>query len=817
MHVEMKAVSDSWLKLAAVNLFLICFFVLAGNVGFLFTSYNASSSPLWPPSGLALAMTFIFGLRNVLPGIATGIFSLAIQSHAPTVTVLGLISAGLLEVIVANIVLLALHEGKFKFSSPKEIFQFLVIACGLAPIIGSTVAIPFLYAGNMISVDIVPRVWLTFFVGDSLGIMIFTPLILSICSEEKKRLLSVEGLILFLSLAVTSFWAFEGNSIRKFIIIPFVTWAAFRFGFMGASICTMVVGTIALWRSTYLWGVFDQHSPEADLFWIQCLAAGVAIVGYFMATAVTAQTSAEKKELELTINRKQQALVEEALGILDQAINNSPTGFALIDQNYCFIRINETLAKLHGISASAHINQPLKDVLPEVTEKVIPLIGEVFLTGKSFLNIPFTLPSHLKTISGLVSYYPVRNPATNTIFAVGISFQDMTDHLRTQELLRENQDRLKFAQEAGRIGAFEWDLQTGEILWTPELESIYGLETGEFGGLYESWLKLIHPDDVGRVREEIESALLDSSDECTMLYRILTKRHETRWVLSRGRMMKDELGRHLKLVGINIDISEQKAIEQKLRLTEANLLYALSVRDEFMAIASHELKTPLTSLKLQHQIFQRSLHRSFDTSFTPEKLLDLLDKNTRHIERLTRLVDDMLDISRLRTGKLTLKKEPCELQSILLDIVGRNREQFELSGSGQPVIEQLEKAQGEWDPLRIEQVLTNIITNAIRYGQGKPIIISVKNYQDSVRISVRDQGLGIPKSDQKKIFDRYERGMLSREVSGLGIGLFITKEIVEAHSGKIWVESEVGTGSVFHVDLPRSIIPSFFPLFSTAK
>jgi signal transduction histidine kinase len=221
-----------------------------------------------------------------------------------------------------------------------------------------------------------------------------------------------------------------------------------------------------------------------------------------------------------------------------------------------------------------------------------------------------------------------------------------------------------------------------------------------------------------------------------------------------------------------------------------------------MAIASHELKTPLTSLKLSLQMYERSISRQEPRAFTPEKMQSYLEKNSQSIDRLSRLVDDMLDISRIRTGKLTIKKEQCELSGIMQHVLARYRDQFDESGSGQPVIEKLETSVGEWDPLRIEQVMTNIITNALRYGRGKPIRISIINNENSFLITVKDNGLGIPKSDRDKIFERYERGLLAREVSGLGLGLYISKQIVEAHSGRIWVESEVGKGSSFFVELP---------------
>lgn len=798
-----------------LNTVLCLMYLLSGNLGLLFKTYNASSSPLWPPIGIALAFAILFRLPTIIPGMVMGVALLAMKSHYPLLTTLGLIGANFVEVLIASTFLLSVGKGKLSFRSPKDILFFILIGVALAPLVASSMAIPFLFYGNVIKIELVPRMWTSLFVADSLGILVFTPFVLGLFYKERKELVSLESIFVFLTLGIVCFWAFEGDPVKKFIVIPFLTWVAIRFSYVGASLSTMIVILIAIWRSTFLWGVFDKTSPEADLFWIQCLAAGVAITGYFMATIMEAQATAEEKEIELTINLENKKIAEEALAILDQAFEKSPIGFSLVDRSYCYIRINPVMAKLAGKSVHKLLGQSLKGLDPEVLEKVIPYLEKVFETGETFMYIPIRIKSGTsEMISGMVSYYPIRHPITNEIFAVAISFQDITKQLKTQTLLKENQDRLKFAQEAGRIGAFEWCLQTNEVIWTSELENIYGLSNGEFGGLFESWLKLIHPEDVENVRTELKRSI-QNRGEINLQFRILTKKNEIRWILCRGKMASDLYANHSKIIGINIDLTEQKSIEQKLRLTEANLLHALSVRDEFMAIASHELKTPLTSLKLQSQIFQRSLQRHHDLNFTPEKIHDLLDKNTRHIDRLTRLVDDMLDLSRIRTGKFSMRKERCELKTMLLDIIGRTRESFELSGSGQPTIDHLEPVYGDWDPLRIDQVLTNIITNAILYGKGRPISISLKNYQESVRLSVKDQGLGIPKSDHKKIFERYERGLLAREVSGLGIGLYISREIVEAHGGTIWVESEINQGSTFHVDLPRSNVSAIYP-FSEA-
>jgi PAS domain S-box-containing protein len=812
MFIDQKRFQLSWSKQIGLTILVFLLFVLLGKLGMFFTAYNHSSTPLWPPSGFSLALVLLFGFRQVFPSIILGVLFLALRDSNPGIVILGLIAAQIVEVFLASTLLLANGKGKFKFISPLDILSFVLIAVILAPFVSSTVAVTFLYIGDMIEVSTIKDVWNNFFMGNSLGILIFAPLTISFMTNNERKINYVEVFCLLLLVGFLSYWAFDGYSFRKFTIIPVLTWAALRFSFRGVSIATLILGIGAFWRATYLESVFVKNSYEADLLWIQCAIAFSAISGYFMSTVSEAQEVAHEKDLELSINLQHKRIAEEALAILDQSIHKSPIGFALIDKDLKYIRVNKAMAKLNGVSSDVHLGRTLNEMSLQMSLVVEPFVGKVFETGTSIMNIPYRGLSTdgVSSLAGLLSYYPVRHPISDEIFGVAVSFQDMTDQLHIQNLLRENQDRLAFAQEAGKIGAFEWDKFSERVLWTTELEGIYGLASGEFDGKYQTWIQYIHPEDLESVVAE-SLRVIRSGSELNFEFRIITKTNAIRWVLARGKMVKDNHGNDVKFIGINIDLTEQKSIEQKLRETETNLLHALSVRDEFMAIASHELKTPLQSLKLQIQLHERSILRENPEAFSRDKIIHLLHRNSSQIDRLTRLVDDMLDISRIRTGKLSIKKESCDLNSMLMDILGRTREQFEASGSGQPIIEHSEMALGEWDPMRIDQVILNIITNAIRYGLGKPISISIKNHQESVRLTVTDQGLGIAKADHQKIFERYERGLLDREVSGLGLGLFISKQIVAAHGGTIRVESEIGHGSTFIVDLPRTSLPIILP------
>ncbi|MBA2406365.1 MAG: PAS domain S-box protein [Bdellovibrionales bacterium] len=228
---------------------------------------------------------------------------------------------------------------------------------------------------------------------------------------------------------------------------------------------------------------------------------------------------------------------------------------------------------------------------------------------------------------------------------------------------------------------------------------------------------------------------------------------------------------------------------------------SVKMRDDFMSIASHELKTPLTSLKLQSQMRTRKLKKDELSSFNKEALYKMFESDSRQIERLARLIDDMLDISRINTGKLSIQPESFDLCNLVRDVTERYSTHITDYGSTLK-LDCVSGINGNWDKFRLEQVVTNLLTNALRYGQGKPIAISVSTSSDTAVLSVSDEGIGIAKENQKRIFDRFERAISANEISGLGLGLFIVKQIVEMHQGSVEVVSELGKGAKFIITLP---------------
>jgi PAS domain S-box-containing protein len=233
---------------------------------------------------------------------------------------------------------------------------------------------------------------------------------------------------------------------------------------------------------------------------------------------------------------------------------------------------------------------------------------------------------------------------------------------------------------------------------------------------------------------------------------------------------------------------------------------AVRARDEFLSIASHELRTPLTPLKIQMQSLMRKLGPSGASEINWEAIAKMMQSSHRQIERLSRLIDELLDVSRINVGHLKLTVEPHDLSQIVKNVVG-NISTNNSEGTGPIEIDADHPVVGQWDAFRIEQVVTNLLANAIKYGSGKPIKISVSTANNLARLVIQDHGIGIAKQDQTRIFERFERAVSSRHFGGLGLGLFIAKQIVNSHGGSISVESEPGLGSKFTVELPLIASP----------
>ncbi|WP_440972570.1 hybrid sensor histidine kinase/response regulator [Pseudomonas koreensis] len=246
---------------------------------------------------------------------------------------------------------------------------------------------------------------------------------------------------------------------------------------------------------------------------------------------------------------------------------------------------------------------------------------------------------------------------------------------------------------------------------------------------------------------------------------------------------------------------EQEALLQQLQSTQLELEQAVRMRDDFMSIVAHEVRTPLNGLILETQLRKMHLARDNAAAFTLDKMHAMVDRDERQIKSLIRLIEDMLDVSRIRTGKLSIRPNRFDLTQLVSNLLQNFAQQMKAAET-EVTFTAPEPVEGCWDEFRIEQVVSNLLTNALRYGGRSPIQVRVYREGDEARVEVQDRGIGISEENQKRIFQQFERVSAKTVVAGLGLGLFISEQIVAAHGGSIVVESQINEGALFRVCLP---------------
>jgi PAS domain S-box-containing protein len=263
--------------------------------------------------------------------------------------------------------------------------------------------------------------------------------------------------------------------------------------------------------------------------------------------------------------------------------------------------------------------------------------------------------------------------------------------------------------------------------------------------------------------------------------------------------LENETGQLIGFAKVTRDLTQRQHAEQERRRLDAERIRAeeaLRIRDEFLSIASHELKTPLTALQIELFALRELSGQSGD-----ERLSRKLARASRNADRLSRLIDMLLDVSRIATGRLTLRPEPFDLSEAVSQVAETMRGtaeqarcEFTCSAPG--------SIPGSWDRLRVEQVVMNLLSNAFRYGAGAPVTLAVRADSGEAILEVRDHGPGVPAADLERIFERFERGSRSRNQGGLGLGLYVSREIARAHAGSIAARNLPDGGALFTVRLP---------------
>ncbi|HEY0096550.1 MAG TPA: PAS domain-containing sensor histidine kinase, partial [Archangium sp.] len=379
---------------------------------------------------------------------------------------------------------------------------------------------------------------------------------------------------------------------------------------------------------------------------------------------------------------------------------------------------------------------------------------------------------------------------------------DITQREDAQALVQETEkrfrllgERFQVALDSAQMAVWETNLTTGHVFRSEGHDRLYGYPEPLKEWTHEMFLASIHPEDRPAVEAQVTGIFSTDVKAYTSTYRTRWPDGTWHWLTSRATVMRDGEGRPLVVRGAMLDITA-------LKETELALQEAVRVRDDFLSLASHELKTPLTGLLLQMQMVRRLEAESASTPLDSPKVRARMEAIDRSLRRLGLLVDNLLDVGRMRQGKLDFLFTQGDLSALVSELVERTRDEARLAGVA--LTAEISPALvGRFDKLRLEQVVVNLLSNALRHGGGHPMEVRLERTSGGARLVVRDEGPGIPEADRERIFARFEQVRGAARAGGLGLGLFIVRQIVEGHRGHVHVEpGPGGRGAAFVVELP---------------
>jgi PAS domain S-box-containing protein len=374
--------------------------------------------------------------------------------------------------------------------------------------------------------------------------------------------------------------------------------------------------------------------------------------------------------------------------------------------------------------------------------------------------------------------------------------RDCTEQVKAREQIALDRRRLQLALEAGELGFWDWNITTGEVQFGGQWMSMLGYELNEIEPHVRAWEKLVHPDDMPLVREVLEKHLQGLSPLYETEHRLRAKDGSWIWVLDRGRVIeKDDTGKPSRAIGIHADITLQREIRDRLREADRR-------KDEFLATLAHELRNPLAPIRTGLAIMKRD-----PNSPAASQAREIME---RQLTLMVRLIDDLLDVSRITLGRLQLKKEDISIRSIVDMAVESSKPAIDAAHHTLTCSLPPDDTIINCDPTRLSQIISNLLTNAAKYTPNNgAIMLTVSIGNTSIDISVRDNGLGIPEGMQGRVFELFGQvnRTLDRSQGGLGIGLALVRNLVALHGGTVSVSSPgIGKGSTFTISLPLSMI-----------
>ena len=450
---------------------------------------------------------------------------------------------------------------------------------------------------------------------------------------------------------------------------------------------------------------------------------------------------------------------------------------------------NEQMLELWGKNTDDVLGRPIFEGLPESKDQGLEsLLDRVYHTGERFKasERPLSLARNGEQEMFYLDfvYEPYRNE-DDTIRGIIVIINDVTEQVRSRLELERAEEMLRFSVDSANAATWYMDAETRKLVCSPRFYELLGFPP-ETMISYDDILKQIPEDYHEKINKAVEKSV-SQGESYSMEHPLHSLDGQKRWIRALGRLYPAANNKRAHFSGLILDITEYKLDELR--------------KNDFIAMVSHELKTPLTSMSALVQVLNTKLKNAGDPFVS-----GALEKANSQVRKMSIMINGFLNISRLESGKILIAKQNFNLTDLLKEIIT----EIELTVSSHEVqFHPGEAVLVYADRDKIGSVISNLLSNAIKYSpKGKLVVVQCQVLNNLVEVSVKDEGMGITRQDQEKLFTRYFRveAAQTQNISGFGIGLYLSAEIIKRHNGQIWVESESGIGSTFYFSLPLTLV-----------
>lgn len=831
------------------------YFILA-RISLLLSFQSSNATPVWPPSGLAFALILHFGFK-VAPAILAGAFAANLVvfqlNHAAgistTIWVSSFISIGNTAEALAGWWLIrkifprAVDNNYF--NQVNHIFRFVGVVVMMC-LVSSTTGTTAVYAGGIIDANQYFTTWLTWWLGDVSGIILFTPAILAWTSflgqrsppgipVPKPYAVKPETVILFLLVVLASGivfdnWIFALGVFRwPFWVFPVVVWAGIRFKQHEAATAILVCSVISIWGTVNGHGPFSRI-PAGDpadvvlnesLLILQSFTCIVTVSALILNASVNERRQTEARlrtmgnELEKRVEDRT-AQLRERNRFIETLFDAVEDLMAVFDKEGNYISVNKKMEEIYGVKRDDIIGKNILDIFPSVRNSEMLANLQKAIAGETVHHMAYRSRVTNRYYENF--YIPLKDDRQE-IYGVLVIGHDNTPVLEAAEKIEIVNTRLTEAQRLAHIGNWEWDIGKDKIVWSDELYRIYGLIPGELEPSFENYLAYVHPDDKDLVNKTVQDAS-QNHQPFHFYHRIVRLDGTIRILHGRGEVYLDKNRQPLSMAGTAQDVTELKQAEDEIRkITDELIRYNKELEqtnkelESFTFVASHDLQEPIRKIK----IFL-SLIIEKEKEILSETSKDYMERTIRAAAQMQTLINDLLLYSRTTSSPEHFKKT--DLNIILHNVMHELKEMID---EKQASVEADHLPGLNVIPFQVHQFFTNMLSNSLKFSaEGIEPVIKINAGiadQSSVellngyankkyhRITITDNGIGFDSKYNEKIFDLFQRLHNRNKYRGTGIGLSICKKIIENHDGFITARGEPGKGAVFTIYLPDRETP----------